>query len=143
MTHLSFGLVVHVGEAKRFFVDQLLEGLLGQIVELHGDAEWFFGDGLRKEKREKKPLKAPETPLECFRTHLIGGVVVLLQVGVRQSLLDRYPLVGIEREHFAEQVKRLLIGLREELVPWDFRLERQRLQVTSRLLVHYAIQVLL
>lgn len=48
---LSFGLVNGVGKAKRFLVDQLLECLLGQIVELHGDAEWFFGDGLRGEGR--------------------------------------------------------------------------------------------
>ena len=51
---LGFRLEIQVSEAKRFFVDQLLECLLGQVVELHGDAEWFFSDRLRT--RNKKLL---------------------------------------------------------------------------------------
>jgi hypothetical protein len=45
--------VIHVGEAESLLVDELLECLLGQVVELHGDAEWFFGDGLREGNEER------------------------------------------------------------------------------------------
>lgn len=60
-----------------------------------------------------------------------------------QRLLNGYPFVWVEGEHLAQQVERLGVGLREEPVPWDLRLEWQRLQVAARLLVDYAVQVLL
>lgn len=44
---LSAGLVIGVGEAEGFLVDKLLQCLLGQIVELHGDAEGFIGNRLK------------------------------------------------------------------------------------------------
>lgn len=139
---LGLGLVVCVGEAQRFLVDELLEGLLGQVVELHGDAEGLFGHGLRG-KKDRKEIEICASKKVRGNFHLVSGIVVLFQVGMRQGLLDRYPLVRVEREHFAEQVERLLVGLREELVPRNLRLERQRLQVAARLLVHYAVQVFL
>lgn len=94
-------------EQQRLLEDQLLEHLLWQVVQLHGDAEGLLGD------------------------RLVSRIVILLQVGMRQGLLHRIPVVWIEGQHLVEQVQRTGVCLGEQLVPRHLRLERQRLQVVS------------
>lgn len=66
-------------------------------------------------------------------THLVCGIVVLLQVGVSQRLLHTHAVVGVEGEHLVEQVKRLGVGVRVECRPGHLGLVGQRLQVAPRL----------
>lgn len=66
-------------------------------------------------------------------TYLVIRVVILLEVGVRQRLLHRDALVRVEGEHAVQQVQRAGVGAGEQVRPRHARLERQRLQVASRL----------
>lgn len=41
-------------EARRFFEDQCLEGLFGQVVKLHVEFERSLGDRLVKKKKQQQ-----------------------------------------------------------------------------------------
>lgn len=102
-------LPVHLLEQQRLLEDQLLEHLLRQVVQLHGNAERLLGH------------------------RLISRIVILLQVRVCERLLHRVPVVRVECQHLAQQVQRAGVRLREELLPRHLWLVGQRLQVVAGL----------
>ena len=56
---------------------------------------------------------------------LVGGVVPDMQVGVLEGLLDRDTRRWIERQHAVQQVQRIGVGLREQLLESHLRHEGQ------------------
>lgn len=65
--------------------------------------------------------------------YLIVGVVVLLEVGMRERFLDGDALVWVEGQHAVQQVECACVCAREQLGPWHAWLERQRLKVPTSL----------
>lgn len=98
-------------EACRFFKDECLEGLFGQVVELHVELERSLGDRLVNGKRLAVRLWAKWFLIKRAsrirkHAHLIGWVVVLLQIGMCQGLLHLNPLMGVKGQHFIQQIQR-------------------------------------
>lgn len=52
---------------------------------------------------------------------------------MRQCVLHDDPLMRVERQHFIQQIESFRIRIRKQLLPRNFRLERQRLKVAPRL----------
>lgn len=52
---------------------------------------------------------------------------------MRQRLLHRVPVIGVERQHLVQQVQGAGIGAREQPIPRHLWLERQCLQVVAGL----------
>ena len=82
-------------EGSGLVVDELLEALLGEVVELHLEAEGLLRDGL------------------------VLGVVVLVEVRVRQGVLHLDAAVRVEGQHLLQQVEGVLVRAGVEPGPRD------------------------
>lgn len=96
-------------EPSRFFEDELLQRLFGQVVQLHVELERSLGGGLHgtAEETALKPAGGNHRNKSgrARAPHLVRRVVILLQVRVGQGLLHLDPLVRVKRQHSVQKVQ--------------------------------------
>merc|ERR1719357_2478314 len=98
-------------------MNELLELLLGKIVQLHLKSERLLCNGL------------------------VRRVIVLFQIGMGEGIFHNNSLVRVERQHLFKEVEGLWICIGVELAPWDLWLVGQGLKVTSSLLIYDTVQI--